>query len=73
MEFDQESVGRKQTTGGLLDRIKKATTNAAAATSVTGSATATAQAAQAFIKYSGIKAGSTAKVSQLQIYRCSKC
>lgn len=46
--------------------MKNQLTSTAAATSVTGNATATAQAAQALMKYSGISAASSNKVRQLQ-------
>lgn len=49
-----EALLRSKSTGGFLDRMKNQLTSTAAATSVTGNATATAQAAQAFMKYSGI-------------------
>jgi hypothetical protein len=45
----------ERASGGLLDRmVNQLTTTAAATSSVTGNATATAQAAQAFMKFSGI-------------------
>jgi len=51
----QELIPRGKTSGGLLDRmVNQLTTTAAATSSVTGNATATAQAAQAFMKFSGI-------------------
>lgn len=51
----QESIPRGRAAGGLLDRmVNQLTTTAAATSSVTGNATATAQAAQAFMKFSGI-------------------
>ncbi|KAG8809885.1 Exocyst complex component 5, partial [Serendipita sp. 400] len=53
-----ESLARTKGGGGFFDRFKNQLTNTAAATSAaTGNATTTAQAAQAFIKYSGITTG----------------
>ncbi|KAG8820317.1 Exocyst complex component 5 [Serendipita sp. 399] len=50
-----ESLARTKGGGGFFDRMKNQLTTTAAATSAaTGNATATAQAAQAFIKYSGL-------------------
>jgi hypothetical protein len=62
----QESLPRSKTTGGFLDRMKSQLTSTAAATSVTGNATATAQAAQALMKYSGISSASSNKVCPLR-------
>lgn len=51
----QELIPRGKSSGGLLDRmVNQLTTTAAATSSVTGNATATAQAAQALMKFSGI-------------------
>ncbi|PVG00485.1 exocyst complex component Sec10 [Serendipita vermifera] len=55
-----ESVVKGKGSGGFLDRMRNQLTTTAAATSaITGNATATAQAAQAFIKYSGINTNTT--------------
>ena len=51
----QESIPHGKTSGELLDRmVNQLTTTVAATSSVTGNATATAQSAQAFMKFSGI-------------------
>ncbi|CCA68145.1 related to exocyst complex 100 kDa component [Serendipita indica DSM 11827] len=62
-----ESVSRSKTSGGFFDRMKNQLASTAAATSsVTGNATATAQAAQALLKYSGINPNAANKESEYQ-------
>jgi hypothetical protein len=68
LDTTQESLIKSKTSGTLFDRVKNQLTSASSATSaVTGNATATAQAAQAIMKYSGLSLPNAVKVHSFLI------